>query len=152
MASFWANATSLEICQSLTTCLMPCATGSCHMRVPTLCGIASVAAMFTALGIAFAVYRAYAHDLKQPEQAIASSSVGTSLAYDRTGQTKLYEFVDPLGGLKEPKPLSEISPWLIAATIATEDDSFYENPGVNFRGLARAAVENLTPFGPGFLK
>ncbi|TMF12177.1 MAG: hypothetical protein E6I38_03795, partial [Chloroflexi bacterium] len=118
----------------------------------TLCGIASVAAMFTALGIAFAVYRAYAHDLKQPEQAIASSSVGTSLAYDRTGQTKLYEFVDPLGGLKEPKPLSEISPWLIAATIATEDDSFYENPGVNFRGLARAAVENLTPFGPGFLK
>ena len=118
----------------------------------TLCGIASVAAMFTALGIAFAVYRAYAHDLKQPEQAIASSSVGTSLAYDRTGQTKLYEFVDPLGGLKEPKPLSEISPWLIAATIATEDDSFYDNPGVNFRGLARAAVENLTPFGPGFLK
>jgi len=118
----------------------------------TLCGIASVAAMFTALAIAFAVYRAYAHDLKQPEEAIASASVGTSLAYDRTGQTKLYEFVDPLGGLKEPKPLTEISPWLIAATIATEDDSFYDNPGVNFRGLARAAVENLTPFGPGFLQ
>src|SRR5439155_213657 len=118
----------------------------------TLCGIASVAAMFTVLAIAFAVYRAYAHDLKQPEEAIASASVGTSLAYDRTGQTKLYEFVDPLGGLKEPKPLTEISPWLIAATIATEDDSFYDNPGVNFRGLARAAVENLTPFGPGFLK
>ena len=118
----------------------------------TLCLIASLAAMFTAAGIAFAVYRAYAHDLKQPEEAIASASVGTSLAYDRTGQTKLYEFVDPLGGLKEPKPLTEISPWLIAATIATEDDSFYDNPGVNFRGLARAAVENLTPFGPGFLK
>ena len=104
------------------------------------------------VGIGFIIYRAYAHDLKPPEQAIASSSVGTSLAFDRSGQTKLYEFVDPYGGLKEPKPLAEISPWLIAATIATEDASFYNNPGVNFRGLARAAVENLTPFGPGFLE
>ena len=56
------------------------------------------------------------------------------------------------GGLKDPKPLTEMSPWLIAATIATEDASFYSNPGVNFRGLARAGVENLTPFGPGFLE
>jgi membrane peptidoglycan carboxypeptidase len=118
----------------------------------TLAAIAALAGVVAVFGVAFAVYRAYAHDLKQPEEAIASASVGTSLAYDRTGQTKLYEFVDPLGGLKEPKPLTEISPWLVAATIATEDDSFYDNPGVNFRGLARAAVENLTPFGPGFLQ
>ena len=34
--------------------------------------------------------------------------------------------------------------------MATEDPSFFSNPGVNFRGLARAAFENLTPFGPGF--
>jgi len=106
-----------------------------------------------ATGIAgFVVYRAYAHDLKPPEQAIAESSIGTSLAFDRSGGTKLYEFVDPQAGLKDPKPLAEISPYLIAATIATEDASFYSNPGVNFRGLARAAVENLTPFGPGFLE
>src|SRR5438093_12881053 len=91
----------------------------------TLCLIASLAAMFTAAGIAFAVYRAYAHDLKQPEEAIASASVGTSLAYDRTGQTKLYEFVDRIGGLKEPKPLTEIPPRLIAATITPGDDSFH---------------------------
>jgi len=38
----------------------------------------------------------------------------------------------------------------VAATVATEDPSFFSNPGVNFRGLARAAFENLTPFGPGF--
>ena len=108
--------------------------------------------MFTAAGFGFAIYRAYAHDLKTPEQAIAESTIGTSLVYDRSGQTKLFEFTDELGGLKDPKPLTEISPWLIAATIATEDASFYSNPGVNFRGLARAGVENLTPFGPGFLK
>ena len=43
-----------------------------------------------------------------------------------------------------------MSAFLVAATVATEDPSFFGNPGVNFRGLARAAFENLTPFGPGF--
>jgi membrane peptidoglycan carboxypeptidase len=120
--------------------------------VLTLMLFAGVLAMFAMAGVGFVIYRAYAHDLKTPEQAIAESTIGTSLVFDRSGQTKLYEFTDDLGGLKDPKPLTEISPWLIAATIATEDASFYGNPGVNFRGLARAAVENLTPFGPGFLE
>jgi len=114
--------------------------------------VASIAGILMALGSAVIVYRTYAHDLKSPEDAIAESSIGTSLAYDRSGQTLLYQYVDPLGGLKEPVPLSEMSPYMIAATVATEDASFYSNPGVNFRGLARAAVENLTPFGPGFLE
>ena len=33
------------------------------------------------------------------------------------------------------------------ATIATEDANFYENNGLNIRGLIRAGVENLSPFG-----
>ncbi len=111
-----------------------------------------------ALGVASAgvtavlVYRSYANDLRPPQEIISESTVGTSFVYDRTGQTEMYKFVDPLDGLKDPRPLAEMSPYLIAATIATEDASFYHNPGVNFRGLARAAVENLTPFGPGFLE
>jgi membrane peptidoglycan carboxypeptidase len=121
-----------------------------------LTALLTVLLFASALGVAAVgilsviVYRSYAHGLKPPEEAIASASVGTSIAYDRNGQY-LYEYVDPLGGLRNPKPLSEISPYLIAATIATEDASFYDNPGVNFRGLLRAAAENLTPFGPGFL-
>jgi 1A family penicillin-binding protein len=35
--------------------------------------------------------------------------------------------------------LSEISPWLIKATLAVEDRRFYEHAGVDVRGLARAA-------------
>jgi membrane peptidoglycan carboxypeptidase len=97
------------------------------------------------------VYWVYAHDLKTPEEAIAEAS-GTSVALDRSGQTELHQYADPLGGLRHPVPLSEISPYLVAATVATEDPSFYNNPGVNFRGLVRAAVENLTPFGPGLFK
>ena len=97
------------------------------------------------------VYRSYAHDLVPPEEAIASAVIGTSVAYDRNG-ARLYEYLDPLGGLRDPVPLEEISQYMIDATVSTEDASFYDNPGVNFKGLARAAMENLTPFGPGFLE
>ena len=102
------------------------------------------------LFFAFA-YWLYAHDLKPPDQAIAERS-GTSVALDRTEQAELHQYTDPLGGLRHPVPLSEISPYIVAATIATEDPSFFDNPGVNFRGVARAAFENLTPFGPGLFK
>ncbi|HVP05467.1 MAG TPA: transglycosylase domain-containing protein [Dehalococcoidia bacterium] len=108
----------------------------------------------TVLGIvgvvvaSFAVYRSYAHDLQAPQDAITSKFVGPSIAYDRNGQ-KLGDYIDPNAGLRDPVPINEISSYLIAATVATEDASFYTNPGVNFSGLARAAWENLTPFGGG---
>jgi membrane peptidoglycan carboxypeptidase len=102
-------------------------------------------------GAAFAVYQHYASDLKPPDEALAESGSAGSRVYDRNG-TQLYEFVDPLSGLSNPVPLSEISPWLIQATISTEDASFYDNPGVNVRGLVRAAMENLTPFGSGWFE
>jgi len=73
------------------------------------------------LGVAaagFVTYRAYAHNLKPPQDAIAESTIGTSLAFDRGGQTLLWQYTDGYGGLKDPVPLSEISPFLIAATIA----------------------------------
>jgi membrane peptidoglycan carboxypeptidase len=106
-------------------------------------------AMF-ALLFAFS-YWLYAHNLKPPDQAIAEAS-GTSVALDRNEQSELHQYTDPLGGLRRPVPLSEISPYLVGATVATEDPSFFDNPGVNFRGIARAAFENLTPFGPGLFK
>jgi len=102
-------------------------------------------------GVAFAVYQHYASDLEPPDEALAHSGSAGSRIYDRNG-TQLYEFVDPLSGLSNPVPLSEISPWLVQATISTEDESFYDNPGVNVRGLMRAAMENLTPFGPGWFE
>jgi len=102
-------------------------------------------------GASFAVYYHYADDLERPDVELARTGSAGSRIFDRNGNL-LYEFVDPLSGLKNPVPLSEISPWLIYATISTEDASFYDNPGVNIKGLLRAAMENLTPFGPGFLK
>ncbi|MFA6170754.1 MAG: penicillin-binding protein 1A [Candidatus Margulisiibacteriota bacterium] len=40
-------------------------------------------------------------------------------------------------------PLSRISPYFIKAVIATEDPNFYKHHGLDFMGIARAAVKNF---------
>lgn len=63
------------------------------------------------------------------------------VVYDREGNV-IFEFSESPGN-DEIMPLPEISQHLIDATIATEDSDFWRNPGVNFKGLARAAYENV---------
>lgn len=116
--------------------------------VATLMMFGAVLSVVAVVALSFAVYQSYANDLQSPQDAINADFIGPSIAYDRNGQ-KLGDYIDEQDGLRDPIPLEEISPYVIAATVATEDSSFYENPGVNFNGLARAAWENLTPFGGG---
>ena len=47
---------------------------------------------------------------------------------------------------------TDVSPYLVKATIDTEDSSFYSNPGINIKGLLRAAFENFFPGQLGFLQ
>jgi membrane peptidoglycan carboxypeptidase len=105
-------------------------------------GIASVAAAGAA---GFAYYQSYADELVAPDElAINQPSYGAKI-YDRNG-VLLYEYVDDQAGLRRPVQLENVAEAFLAATIATEDDSFFTNPGVNIKGLARAAWEN-SPFG-----
>lgn len=90
-------------------------------------------------------YSEIAEGVVPPEQLIAEQSRGGARILDRHG-VLLYEFVDDLSGLRRPVPLVRISDRLIHATIAVEDPTFYENNGLNARGLTRAAVENFAPF------
>jgi membrane peptidoglycan carboxypeptidase len=99
--------------------------------------------MFAMAGIAgYGVYRSYANDLQPPDEVIASQPSGGAKIYDRNGKL-LYEFVDDKSGLRAPVKLEEISPWMIAATVSTEDWGFWENNGLNTRGLARAGLEAM---------
>ena len=98
-----------------------------------------------------AQYEEIADSVVPPAELLDQLPRGGARIYDRHGAL-LYEFVDELSGLRRPVPLAEISPWLVQATIATEDQSFFENNGLNVRGLARAALENFTPFGDDFLQ
>ncbi len=104
-------------------------------------------------GVAYGVYQSYANDLVPPDEAIAKLPRGGARILDRNGKL-LYQFVDDVSGVSEPVSSDEMSLYLVLATIATEDASFLDNPGVNFEGLSRAALDNFWPFGgtPGFLE
>src|SRR5258705_2493771 len=56
----------------------------------------------------------------------------------------LYEIPDPAGVHHTTVPLAEIPAAVQQATIATEDASFYRNPGVDVVGILRAVVINAT--------
>jgi len=113
-------------------------------------GIGAIAAM---AATTYVVYQSYADDLVPPDEQIAKLPSGGARILDRNGQP-LYEYLDDASGLRDPVPLSDISLYLVAATIATEDSSFKTNPGVNYKGLLGAAWDNFSPLGgtPGFLE
>jgi len=80
--------------------------------------------------------------LPLPDPLEKRASSPTTRIYDRHGQL-LYEVVDPHAGKHTPLPLEEIPLVLQQATIATEDASFYTNPGVDLRAILRALWINL---------
>lgn len=61
--------------------------------------------------------------------------------YDEHG-TLIYQNVDQ--GLQTSVPLSHISINLVNAEVATEDASFWSNPGFDITGIVRAALEDTT--------
>jgi membrane peptidoglycan carboxypeptidase len=106
-------------------------------------GIGFFSVMAVGLAALF-VYNDYADSLVAPDElAINQPSYGAKI-YDRNMKL-LYEYVDDRSGLRRPVKLEDVSPAFLASTIATEDDSFFTNPGINVKGLARAAWENLSP-------
>jgi penicillin-binding protein 1C len=77
-----------------------------------------------------------------------ASQFETTRILDRNGQV-LYEILDPNAGRRTYIPLSEISPYVLAATIATEDKDFYSNPGFDPIAIVRALWQNYVTSGQG---
>lgn len=94
-------------------------------------------------------YEGVSATVESPQDAINQRGGGARI-FDRNG-TLLYEFLDERYGRQQRVPLDQVSPLVQKATIAAEDASFYDNPGINVKGLARAGLENLQP-GDGFMK
>jgi membrane peptidoglycan carboxypeptidase len=120
-------------------------------------GLLSIAAMASMgvvffIGSIFVVYTAYARDYVPIEQMLRQQYAGLTEVYDRGGPENgvfLGTLNNPNAQLLNPVPLGDISPYMVEATIATEDNSFWSHPGVNPRGLVRAAYENYTGGGIG---
>ncbi|MFU8826506.1 MAG: transglycosylase domain-containing protein, partial [Brevefilum sp.] len=67
----------------------------------------------------------------------------TTRILDREGNV-LYEILDPSAGRRTYVRIEDISPALIAATLATEDKDFYNHPGFDLLAMSRALWQNYT--------
>jgi penicillin-binding protein 1C len=114
----------------------------CLLRMVFLALLALI--ILALAGGAFMLYEYYTiaatlpsvEDLRQ-----RASSFETTRIYDRNGNL-LYEILDPNAGRRTYVKLDKISPYLVAATIATEDKSFYSHPGFDPVAIVRAFWQN----------
>ncbi|MBN8593521.1 MAG: transglycosylase domain-containing protein [Anaerolineae bacterium] len=81
-------------------------------------------------------------DLPSLENLNAGLALPATRIYDRNGQL-LYEILPTEGGRNTVLPLDAIPRDCVQAVIATEDASFYTNPGVDPVGVLRALWINL---------
>src|SRR5262245_21354445 len=93
-------------------------------------------------GAGLLAYHYYSQDLPDPSAIGRYRPAETTRIYARDGTTLLYELVDPQGGRRTVVPLDQIPKSLRDATIAVEDAGFYQNPGVDLRGIVRALLQN----------
>ena len=98
-------------------------------------------ALLLAAGV-IVLIRWLAVDLPSPDRLYERATAPSTRIYDREGRL-LYEILDPHGGAHTPIPLAEVPETCVNATIATEDASFYRNPGVDILAIARAVWINL---------
>ena len=80
-------------------------------------------------GTAVAGYAYFAQNLPDTHQ-FEAQPFGTTRIFDRNGRL-LHEVSDPDLGWRTNIRLDQVSPWVIDATLAAEDPSFYSNPGVD---------------------
>jgi 1A family penicillin-binding protein len=109
------------------------------VRVVVLFGL--LLAVLGSAAVVFA-YHYYSQDLPDPTAIERYRPAETTRIYARDGTTLLYELVDPQGGRRTVVPLERIPNALKQATVAVEDAGFYENPGIDIRGVIRALVQN----------
>jgi len=81
-------------------------------------------------------------DLPSPDRLYERAAAPSTRIYDRRGRL-LYEILDPHAGAHTPVPLDEVGQACRDAAIATEDASFYDNPGVDFWAILRALWINI---------
>ncbi len=94
---------------------------------------------------AAAIYSRITENLPTPEEveAISIQDFETTKIYDRTGQHLLYEVIDPTAGDRNWISLNDMPDYVVCGTVATEDKTFWDNPGFDYQGLMRAFISNL---------
>ncbi|RLD04824.1 MAG: hypothetical protein DRI56_10565, partial [Chloroflexota bacterium] len=119
----------------------------CFLRMGVLGLFIGVVLAIIVGSIALSQYNKIARDLPDIEDLREQAAhFETTRILDREGN-ELYEILDPTAGRRTYVPLEEISPYLVAATVATEDSHFYSHPGYDAWAIMRAFWQNLTSEG-----
>ena len=108
-------------------------------------------AVLVALGVlaaagALGVYLALARELPDPAQLERLGFIEETIVYDRTGQVELARFGR---NQREVVGFEEIPAYLIDATTAIEDKTFWTNPGFDPIAIVAAAIDTLRGEGRG---
>ncbi len=114
----------------------------CFFRMTLLAILAGI--ILVLMGGAFIVYEYYKIAATLPSVADLqerASTFETTRIYDRNGNL-LYELLDPSAGRRTFITLDKIAPVMVAATIATEDKSYYSHPGFDWTAIVRAFWQN----------
>ena len=117
---------------------------SCLAQSLLLIGLTVLLLFFMGIIASSTVYAYYALTLPPAEELSARRSLFMSTKiYDRHGQL-LYEAFDANAGRRTIVPIDEMPDYLLQATVATEDKTFYSNPGFDPLAIARSLWLNLT--------
>lgn len=116
-----------------------------HLRWMLLAFLAGVAVCVVVVLGAVGVYIYYAMGLASADQLGTVQLAQSTKIYDRTGEL-IYEVLDPQTGKRTVVKPNQIPQVLKQATIATEDQGFYSNIGVDPIGVARA-IYHLARYG-----
>ncbi len=87
-----------------------------------------------------AAYNYFASDLPEPNVLDGIEPQQSTYVYDRTGQELLARFECQN---REAVSFATLPDTIWQATVASEDRTFWDNNGVDFQGIVRAALANL---------
>lgn len=124
--------------------IKPRSCGGCLLRMAILSIFIVAAAIIGVTSFGLYQYFSLASTLPSVEDLEThAAQFETTRILDREGNL-LYEILDPQAGRRTYVPIDEISPYLIAAIVATEDSQFYSNPGFDLAAIVRALWQNYT--------
>jgi membrane peptidoglycan carboxypeptidase len=103
-------------------------------------GLMFVGSIMGTAGGMFAAYSYFASDLPDPEILDGIVPPQSTYVYDRSGNRLLARFECQN---RESVQFEDLPEPVWQATVAAEDRTFWENTGVDFQGIVRAAVANL---------
>jgi len=116
----------------------------CLLKLVLACAFFAVLIIVVASSVVLYQYFTLASTLPDVgDLSQRASQFETTRIMDREGNL-LYEVLDPNAGRRTYVKLEDISPYLIAATIATEDKEYYNHPGFDPVAMLRALWQNYT--------